>query len=146
MSQNRFVFDGLEELREELRNLPRELADEAGDIVTGNAEAAVAEVRQVYEQHVASGNLLKRLFISTSQSAFGAGALVRNSAPHAWIFENGSQARHWAAGKGTGAMWGKTAQPPTHTFIRAMMRHRKQMYEQLKALLAQKGLQVTGEP
>jgi hypothetical protein len=146
MSDNRFVFDGLEELKEELRNLPSELAAEAGAIVTSNAEAAVADVRVTYAAHVASGHLLKGLFISTSSSAFGAGALVRNSSPIAWIFENGSQARHWKGGKGTGAMWGKTSQPPTHTFIRAMMKHRARMYDDLRWLLKRHGLDVTGEP
>jgi hypothetical protein len=150
MSDNRFVFDGIDELREALRNLPAELAAEAAGYVTDNAEAAVADVRRVYEAHVDSGNLVSRLFISTSSSAFGAGALVRNTAKHAWLFENGSQARHWTGprgtGKSTGEMWGKTAQPPSHTFIRSMMKHRKHMYEQLRAMLERHGLEVTGEP
>ena len=43
-------------------------------------------------------------------------------------------------------MWGKTAQPPTHVFVRAMQKYRKRMYDQLRALLERQGLQVTGEP
>lgn len=146
MSANRFMFTGLDELRDALRNLPAELAGEAAGDVTGAAQAAEAEVRQVYEQHAASGNLAAHLYLSTSTSAFGAGALIKSTAKHAWIFENGSQARHWASGKSTGQMWGRTAQPPTHVFVRAMTKYRKRMYEQLRALLERQGLQVTGEP
>ena len=146
MSSNRFVFSGLDELREALRTLPAELAAEAAGYVTGAAQAAQAEVRQVYEAHADSGNLASRLYLSTSSSAFGAGALLKSSAKHAWIFENGSQARHWASGKATGTMWGKTAQPPTHVFVRAMQKHRRRMYDELRGVVERHGLQVTGEP
>jgi hypothetical protein len=146
MSANHFTFTGLDELREALRTLPAELAAEAATDVTSAAQAAEAEVRQVYEQHADSGNLAAHLFLSTSTSAFGAGALLRSTAKHAWIFENGSQARHWASGKSTGTMWGHTAQPPTHAFVRAAQKYRKQMYDRLRALLERQGLQVTGEP
>ena len=145
-ANNHFVFTGIDELREALRSLPSALAAEAATTVTGEAQAAEAEVRQVYEAHSASGRLVKRLTITTSTSAYGAGAVVKNTDPIAWIFENGSQARHWASGKGTGAMWGKTAQPPTHAFVRAMQKYRRRMYDELRAILEREGLEVTGEP
>jgi hypothetical protein len=146
MSANRFQFTGLDELREALRHLPAALAAAAAEVVLSEARAAEADVRQVYEAHVDRGTLASRLYLSTSSSAFGAGALIKNTAKHAWIFENGTQARHWASGKSTGTMWGKTAQPPTHVFVRAMQTHRRRMYEQLRAILERQGVQVTGEP
>jgi hypothetical protein len=64
-------------------------------------------------------------------SHFGAGAISRNRAKHAWLYDNGSQARHYTTKSGathdTGAMWGKT--PPTHVFVRTVIRKRRQMYE-----------------
>ena len=144
MSANKFVFTGLDELREALRNLPADLAAEGAGYVTGAAQAAEAEIRGVYAEHVASGKLVARLSVETSTSQFGASARVKDTAPHAWIFENGSQARHWASGKGTGAMWGKTAQPPTHVFVRTAQKHRRRMYDNDRAMLERHGLLVTG--
>jgi len=145
-----FVLTGIDELREALRNLPAELAAEAGAAVTEAAQAAESDARAAYEAHRHSGNLVSRLSRTTSSSAFGAGALVKNTAKHAWIFENGSEARHYTtasgATHGTGAMWGKTAQPPTHMFVRAMQTRRTAMYARLRAVLERQGLEVTGEP
>jgi hypothetical protein len=144
------VLSGIDELREALRSLPADLAAEAATEVTAAAQAAEADVRQVYEAHVASGTLAARLSVSTSTSAFGANAKVKNTSPIAFIFENGTQARHYVTASGaqhaTGAMWGKTPEPPTHTFVRAMQARRKAMYERLRAILERQGLQVTGEP
>jgi hypothetical protein len=150
MSDSRFVFSGLDELREALRSLPAELAADAATAVTSAAQAAESDARAVYEAHRHSGNLIARLSRTTSTSAFGASAVVKNTAKHAWIFENGSEARHYTTASGathaTGEMWGKTPQPPTHVFVRAMQAHRQQMYDWFVALLERQGLQVTGEP
>jgi hypothetical protein len=147
---NTLVLTGIDELREALRSLPAELAGAAATAVTTAAQGAESDARDVYEAHRHSGNLVARLSRTTSSSSFGAGAVVKNTAKHAWIFENGSEARHYTtasgATHGTGAMWGQTAQPPTHVFVRAMQARRKTMYDELRALLEQQGLQVTGEP
>jgi hypothetical protein len=63
---------------------------------------------------------------------------VVNRSPHAWMFENGTQARHTAIGANRGAM------PPGHVFIRIAIIKRKQMYAQLRGLLERHGLKVTG--
>jgi hypothetical protein len=143
---NTFTFTGLEELREALRTLPAELAGEGGADVTAAAQAAEAEIREEYDAHRHSGNLARGLSVQVTANPFGALARVKNTAFHAWIFENGTQARHWKGGKSTGAMWGATAQPPKHVFVRTVMKRRKQMFEQLRALLERQGLEVTGEP
>jgi len=147
---NQFVFYGIDALKEALRALPGNLAEEAADYVQEAAAAAEAEVRQVYEAHRHTGNLAARLTSDTSASAFGAAARIKNTAHHAWIFENGSQARHYTSSGGkrhdTGSMWGHTSQPPTHVFVRTMQKHRKAMYERLSAMLERQGLEVTGTP
>ncbi len=65
----------------------------------------------------------------------------------AWLYDNGSQARHYITKAGkrhdTGAMWGKT--PAPHLFVQTMLRARRRMYEQLKDLLTRHGLSVSGD-
>lgn len=144
MPNNRFYFDGLEELKADLRNLPEALANEGGVIVQEHAFTAAAAVRAVYERHRVSGNLANGVVVETpARNRFGVGMVVRSKAKHAWLFDNGSQARHWASGKSTGAMWGKT--PPTHVFVATMMRFRRAMYRSLGDLLRRHGLTVSGE-
>jgi hypothetical protein len=70
---------------------------------------------------------------------FSAGAIVKNTAKHAWIFENGTQARHNDLGANRGSM------PPGHVFIPAVIKRRRIMYQQLRALLERHGLKVSGD-
>ncbi len=134
-------FDGLSELREQLRNLPAELTAEASGIVTEAATSAEGEVRAKYEAHARSGNLAKGLRVTHVDSGkYSAGALLKSTAPHANLFENGSQARHNDIGANRGSM------PPAHVFVPAVMRARRRMWGQLKAMVERSGLTVTGEP
>jgi hypothetical protein len=135
-------FDGLEELRAAFRNLPAELTGEAAHIIEGEANAAATEIKRGY--HVRTGHLRDHLTVTHFEKGrFSAGAIVKNTAPHAWLYDNGSQARHWASGKSTGAMWGRT--PPTHLFVRTMIKHRRVMWGKLKELLVRHGLVVSGD-
>lgn len=144
---NRLVFDGLAELRQALRNLPSELTGEASNIVEATANAAAVEIRSEYGKHNVTGNLQAGVVISrVDKGKFSAGAIVKSSAPHAHLFEDGSQARHYTTAKGakhaTGKMWGKT--PPRPVFRPVMIRHRRRMWELFKDLLTRKGLSVSG--
>jgi hypothetical protein len=140
----RVEWDGLEELKAALRALPAELAAEAAHIVEAKANQADADVTAVYGQHVVTGHLRDRQTVTETQAGpFGVAFEVKNPDPIAWLFDNGSEARHWLGGKSTGVMWGHT--PPTHVFVRSMMRRRREMYAQLKALLERKGLVVSGD-
>jgi hypothetical protein len=126
--------------------LPDELKGEARHIVEAAANGAAAEIGAKYS--VRTGHLRDGLQVRPSEvSHFGAGAILINRAKHAWLYDNGSQARHYTTKSGarhdTGAMWGKT--PPTHVFVRTVIRKRRQMYEQLKDLLTRNGLQVSGD-
>lgn len=148
MAGNRFVFSGLDELKAELRSLPSDLAAEASSIVIAAAEGAAATVRAVYEQHRVSGNLARSLLVTKPGAPnYGVIMVVKSTSPLAWLFDNGSQARHYVTASGkehrTGAMWGRT--PPTHIFARTMARYRRGMNDRLRALLVRHGLRVTGD-
>lgn len=137
---------GLTELKDELRSLPSALTAEASDIVTSEGTGAGDEIRAIYEAHGRSGDLARHLSVTTiSAGQFGAGVLVKSSGKLARIFDNGTQARHWASGKSTGAMWGRTANPPTHAFVGTVSRRRRVMYARLKAMVVRHGLTVTGD-
>jgi hypothetical protein len=145
MNDTRFVFTGVEEFKAQLRALPAELTGEASHIVEAAANGAGVTLRTVYGQHRHTGNLQDHVVVEKkSTGPFGVSYRVASTSPIAWLFDNGSQARHWASGKSTGAMWGKT--PPTHVFVRTLIAARRRMYDGLRGLMTRAGLQVTGEP
>jgi hypothetical protein len=140
MSSVRFQFEGLAELRQALRNLPDELTAEASRIVEGAANGAVADIGTVYAEHRRSGNLAKGLRVTHFEGGkFSAGAIVKNTSPHASWFDAGTQTRQTKIGADRGAM------PPTWTFVRGITRARRLMWTQLKELLVRKGLLVSGD-
>lgn len=141
MSNNRLVFSGLDELRAVLRRLPEECAVEAGKIIEGEANAAAAEMRQKYP--VRTGNLMQGVVVTrVDRGKYAAGAIVKNRARHAHLWEFGSQVRFTKRGANRGAM----PEPPNPVFVPAMVRARTRMYQALRDLLTRKGLSVTGEP
>lgn len=141
MSDNRLTFQGLEELREGLRNLPADLTAEASHIVEAAANGAAAEVRQNYAKGP-TGNLIAGVMVRPSAiSTFSAGAIVESKSPHAWLYENGSQVRHTSSGANRGVM---PPAPPGRAFIPVMIKKRRQMQGQLIELLKRAGLQVSG--
>lgn len=140
MSNNRLVFEGLEELKRELRQLPSELTAEASNIVNGAANGAAAQVKANYAR--VSGDLVEGVDVVEANGQFSAGAVVRSKSKHAWMYENGTQVRHTSRGANRGAM---PPAPPGRAFIPVVIRKRRQMFESLKALLVRKGLLVTGD-
>ena len=135
-------WDGLEELKAALRQLPEELTAEASHIVEGIANGAIVDMRAEYP----TGELTRLLAQSTlSEGPFGVGIRIRNGSGYAWMWDHGTRARHWnsRSKKSTGAMWGKTK--PPHTFGRVMAQSRRRMYGQLKQMLERAGLTVRGD-
>jgi hypothetical protein len=116
MSDNRFVFSGLDELRAELRAMPADMTGEASHEVEGAANGAAADIMAIYGAHHVTGHLQDSVFVIE---------------------------RHWVSGKSTGTMWGKT--PPTHAFVKTMIAARRKMYDRLKNLLVRHGLTVSGD-
>ena len=135
-------WDGLQEFRDALRNLPQTLTGEAHAIVVSHAEYAAREVQSGYQQGP-TGNLRKRVTTEVNTSRFSAGARVRSRAPHSSIYENGTKARRTDRGLNRGAM----PEPATaHKMIPKVIRHRARMVRALMAMLERNGLvvQVTG--
>jgi hypothetical protein len=145
VSNNHFVYEGLEELKAELRALAKALAGEATGIAMNSASRAKAVVGAVYDKHRHKGNLARGLSMNVRAiGPFGTAVEVKNSASHAGWFDKGTQARHFN-GANRGAMWGKTPTPPTHAFVKTMIVERRKMYEKLAAMLRRQGLQVSGD-
>jgi len=135
----RFQIDGLQDLRDALRRLPVELRDEAASVITEHADRAADEITTEYEAHTFTGHLAQHTYVSRRDPGpFGAGATVRNTSPHAWIFENGSQTRRSRSGNAS-------PMPPGHVFIPIVIRHRRAMRGQLVAIVRRAGLQVTDD-
>jgi hypothetical protein len=138
MSQNRFVWNGLEELKAALRALPADLAAEAGHLVTAAANGAAADIRRSYPVH--SGNLRDHITVDVGRGLgpFGAGSVVKNTARHAYLFEVGTQARHTDLG------WNRGRMPAAKVFIPTTRRWRRKMYAELAKVVERHGLRVTG--
>src|SRR4051812_5106276 len=147
MGNNKLVFNGIEDLKDALRMLPEELADDGGEIVRFWATAAAGAARASYPRK--SGHLQDGVVIETDKSGFGSRwgvrYIVKNKAPHAFIYEYGTSARHYFTTRGakhdTGIM---PAAPPGRAFVPHMVAAREKMYDQLVSLLVGLGLGVRG--
>jgi hypothetical protein len=103
MSNTKLVLEGLDEFREALRKLPNDMAREAGVIVLAQAELAQAQIQRAYPER--RGRLRGGVTVNREgDSRFGASAIVRSRAPHAWLYEHGSTPRQNRKGANRGAM------------------------------------------
>lgn len=142
---NRFTIDGLDAMREQLRQLPRAMTAEAAGILEQNAQGAAGEIRGIYDEHIAGGTLASRVTVSKGSSGqFGATRVVRSADPIAYVFDYGSEERHYTSkagtSHGTGKMWGKSR--PLFAFIRTMSKWREKTWNDLAGLLEQAGFDV----
>jgi len=137
----RIEMIGLDELREQLRRLPDDLALEAGAIVLTHAEDAQRRVQAAYPTGP-TGNLKRGVTaIRQNEGRFGAKALVRSRAPHAWLFENGTtRPRTTRSGANRGQM---PAAPASQQAIPIFIRVRRNMVAALIQLVQRAGLTVT---
>lgn len=144
MSRNRIVWSGLDELRQEFRRMPEALTSEAVAIVTGAGEGARAEVVAAYEAHRHSGNLAAGVTLEQGRKhgQLAASVTLRSDAPYAWLFENGSEARHYVTRRGKRKLLGRM--PAAHLFVPIAVARRRTMYEALAAMLEEHGLRVSG--
>ena len=139
MSNNRLTWDGMEAFLAALRQLPSHLGGRGGDIVIARAHEAAEEVRQGYALHEHTGNLEQHVVVSVQhRNRGGAQAIVKSTARHAYIFEIGTQIRKTKSGANRGAM------PPGNVFIPTVIRKRRTMVDDLKALMTEAGLEVSG--
>jgi hypothetical protein len=77
-----------------------------------------------------------------SAGRYGAAALVQSTAPHAHLYEYGTEVRHTR----TGAARGKMPPAGPNGMVPIVARRRRRMYDRLKGVLAKMGLEVRGEP
>jgi hypothetical protein len=111
-------WDGLRELREELRQLPEACRGEAAKVVEGEVNAAYVTVKRVYEAHRFTGFLSRKLMIEPLKirGALTTGLVLRSASPLAWLFDNGTQARHYITVNGVKHVTGRM--PGFHIFGR----------------------------
>lgn len=133
------AINGLEELREQLRALPYDLASEAATVVERHAKAAASEMDQKYAAHDFTGNLRRGLSVLQNYTggSFAVRWIVRNRAPHAYWAENGTEMRQTTTGIGRGRM------EPLHIFIPIAIRKRELMVDALAGIVRRHGLRVT---
>jgi hypothetical protein len=143
-------WEGLDEFKQALRDLPEDLTAEGGRYVEAAANDAAHEAKSGYPKGP-TGNLISRVIVTHfERGKFSAGAIVKNTAPHAYLFEHGNQGkvRYYTGTDKRGRTYVNASRgpmPPGNVFIPAMMRARKRMYDRLIAMLERSGLKVTGD-
>jgi hypothetical protein len=126
---------------EELRSLPSDLTTEGGSIVQRHGSNAAQQIRSNYQSHWHTGNLAGSVVTEFQDTGrFGVALVVRARAKHAHIFEYGTVARSTGQGAFRGVM---PPAPPLHAFVPVMEQERRATYEDLAALLEDKGLEAT---
>ena len=137
------VFDGLAQLQKDLLNLPTDLQAEAGHIVEAHANAAAARIKDTYSQHWITGELTKKVTVDFDlTTGVAASAVLKNTSKLAYIFENGTEARHYVTVNGKQHLTG--AMPGFHVLVPRVMQERRNMQIDLAAMVASHGLTVTG--
>lgn len=142
-------FDGIQALSEALRGLPAELRDEALPIVEDAVDRAESAIRSAYpigptkrvKGRLREGGSLRAGLSQekeTSSGAFGARVVLKNTAKHAWLFENGTELRETALG------WKRGRMPAGKVFIPIVRRERARMWRALADFVRQKGFTVRG--
>jgi Bacteriophage HK97-gp10, putative tail-component len=132
-------WDGLKELKQVLRSLPDDLAKEAGRYVQFHAQAAAGAVRRGYPR--VTGNLQDGVVVEqTDGGRYGAKAIVKSKAPHAYIYEFGTEARHYYTSTGTKKSVGRM--PAGHVFIPRVQEQRRRLMDDLSEMVIRAGLMV----
>jgi hypothetical protein len=130
---------GLDELQEELRRLPEDLTNQAGQIVLNAANTAKSQIKYPGGTKDELNQGLRVDIVSAGK--FGVKVVAKNTSKLAQIFEHGTAVRHIASG----ASRGQIAKPtPGNYFLPPVIRNRRAMYERLKQMLVDNGLQVRG--
>lgn len=129
-------IDGLAEFTQALYDMPQSLSTDSRPLVHQTAEEAKTEIFDAYPDR--TGKLRDGLTVTHQDDSESTVSTVRNTAPHADMFEHGTQARHTALGANRGTM------PPGHVFVPIAMRKRRALQAQLIALLTREGFTVTG--
>jgi hypothetical protein len=149
-------WEGLDELRTALRNLPEDLATQAAVVVSAVAMQDAQETKIDYPirqtgthpgyrrktTYFPPGNLRKGVTVSDKSTRFTARFVVRSGAPHAWLFEHGTEGRQRRNKQGAnrGAM---PAAPESEKMIVKAIRSRQRMKAQLIEIVKAAGFEIT---
>lgn len=140
------VITGLDDLRTALRALPMELNAEAADIVLRRANDAANQIRDAYpigpgRKGKAGGTLKAKVRVDQLESTrFGVRVRVVSAAPHAHLYEFGTELRVTS----TGASRGRMPEPTHPTFVPITQRARKLVTQDQIAMFRRHGFEVTG--
>jgi hypothetical protein len=132
-------FDGLDTFKQELQALTGNLVSEAEDILITAAHEAADAVRAAYPYR--HGGLRGGVTVVPSRGRTLAGAEVKNLAPHAIIYEDGTVTRETHQGYNRGRQLGT----PTFRPITARY-HDQALTAVIHLLYAHGAARVTGDP
>lgn len=136
---SRVQWSGLDEFKATLRQIPVDLRDDSSQIVVGKGNEAKAEVIDAYAN--VTGNLDRGVRLDVQQTPFGVLAILMSNARHAHLYEFGTKPRY----NGDGSYRGEMPAKQMPTFISIAQRKRREMYQELMALLERVGFQVSGD-
>ena len=132
-------WDGLDTFKQELQVLTADLVSEAEGILISAAFNAADAVRAAYPYR--EGGLRRGVTVIPSRGMTLAGATVKNLAPHAAIYENGTTTRATHQGYNRGRMLGT----PTFRPITARY-HDAALTAVIDRIYAHGAASVTGDP
>lgn len=142
-----FSLNGFKEFQAEVMALPMTLADQAQELVNEAVRDAASELKSAYprgpgnrKQGYTGGNLIKGVKYRTGKQRKGktkAQAWVRNTAPHAWLYDHGS-----TKGERYYKGWSRGFMPATFLFQRITMRYQLNLQADLADLMKAQGLGV----
>jgi hypothetical protein len=132
-------WDGLKEYRDQLAKLPADCRNEAAKVIEGQVNSAYVTIARVYGEHQFTGTLRKRLAISPLKVAgqMTTGLVLRSGSPLAWLFDHGTQARHYVTVNGVVHLTGRM--PARPTFARTVGFTKRKITDLLKAMLLRHG-------
>ena len=141
MSTPRLVLEGFTELVNQLHQLPAEIKAQGFAIVKDEAQRAADEIRAAYPPGP-TGTLKRRVKVDVPSSTVII-AIVLSTAPHAHLYEFGTEIRKTRQGWNRGAMWKEPGKPHPVT-VPIARRRRAEMERRLADLVRAQGFEVTG--
>lgn len=128
-------WTGMKELIAELTTAPTEIRQDGMVILKDELEAAADEIRAAYPQGP-TGNLKRGVAVVIPNSQVLVGS-VKSTSPESHLYEFGTQARQSRGGN-------RGAVRPHPVTVPIANKHRREMFERLKEMLANMGFQVSG--
>ena len=131
-------LDGFDGFQADLTNLPTTLRDAAKAAVLDAADHAESVIYDQYGE--VTGNLRKGLGQDTpEETATSIKVRLASTAPHAVLYEYGTEQRQTKLGYARGRM------PAAKVFVPTVMRERREMVRTIIGLVEAEGLTVRGD-